>query len=161
MELDMEMKLVASGVGASVPKLGVGFSLFSGIYILIRHSATAKPYVFGVATGPEIGGNNGSLVASYINTSWMKLNPLKHDWLCSGRSLVGKLAEIELKGTLLFSGDVDISISIYDDSNESIYELSKIKIESSGGQLTDTKIRGKIVDMMGKTKDGTNLCAQP
>lgn len=58
--------------------------------------------MFGVATGPEVGGNNGSLVASYVNTSWMKLDPSKHDWLCSGRSLVGKLAEIEFRSSCSF-----------------------------------------------------------
>ncbi|MBL4608551.1 MAG: hypothetical protein JKY01_12090 [Pseudomonadales bacterium] len=62
---------------------------------------------------------------------------------------------------LLFSGKVAGSVSICGDSNESKYSLNKIEVRSSGGQLANTKIRGKIVDMMGKTQDGSRLCAQP
>mgnify|MGYP000848359336 CR=1 FL=1 len=154
----MEMKILASGVGAAIPKTSIGFNLFSGVYIQIRRSSAEKPQVFGIATGPEIGGNSGTLIAGHIETSWMKIDAGKHAWLCSRSSLVGKLGEIELKGTLLFSGSVDVNFTIYDADNEASFSLSRVKVESSGGQLADTKVRGLIKDMMGQTQNGSMLC---
>lgn len=157
----MEIKVIASGIGASIPKLDVGFSLFSGVYILRRNTIAAKPYVLGIATGPKLGGNNGSLIVGHVNTSWMKVDPSKHKWLFNMSSLLGKLAEVELSGTLIISGKIDVSIKIYDQNGESKFSVEKVDIESSGGQIADTKIRGTIIDMMGKTRDGGSLCAQP
>ena len=154
----MEMKILASGVGAAIPKTSIGFNLFSGVYIQIRRASADKPQVFGIATGPEVGGNSGTLIAGHIETSWMKIDAGKHAWLCSRSSLVGKLGEIELKGTLLFSGSVDVTFTLYDADNEASFSLSRVKVESSGGQLADTKVRGVIKDMMGQTQNGSMLC---
>lgn len=154
----MEIKILASGVGAAIPKTSIGFNLFSGVYIQIRRASADKPQVFGIATGPEVGGNSGTLIAGHIETSWMKIDAGKHAWLCSRSSLVGKLGEVELKGTLLFSGSVDVNFTIYDANNEAGFSLSRVKVESSGGQLADTKVRGVIKDMMGQTQNGGLLC---
>lgn len=154
----MEMKILASGVGAAIPKTSIGFNLFSVVYIQIRRASADKPQVFGIATGPEVGGNSGTLIAGHIETSWMKIDAGKHAWLCSRSSLVGKLGEVELKGTLLFSGSVDVNFTIYDANNEASFSLSRVKVESSGGQLADTKVRGVIKDMMGQTQNGGLLC---
>lgn len=156
----MEMKLIASGIGASVPKMSIGFSLFSGVYIMMRRKRLAKPYILGIASGAEIGGKSGTLIVGHIETSWMKIDSAKHNWLCNRRILVGKTAEISLKGTLILSGGVDVSITIYDENSESKYSLSKVGIKSSGGQLTSTTIRGTIKDMMGKSQQRRLLCAQ-
>lgn len=156
-----EMKILASGIGAALPKTSIGFSLFSGVYIQLRRSSNDQPQTFGIASGVEIGGNSGTLIAGHIETAWMEIDTTKHAWLCSRSSLVGKLGEVELKGTLAFSGTVDVNFTIYDANNESTFSLSRIKVESKGGQLADTKIRGVIKDMMGKTQNGSALCAQP
>lgn len=73
--------------------------------------------------------------------------------------IVGRQAgEVELKGTLLFSGSVDVNFTIYDANNEASFSLSRVKVESSGGQLADTRGRGVIKDMMGQTQNGGLLC---
>jgi hypothetical protein len=54
----MELKLVASSIGASIPKAGVGFSLFAGVYIQLRDTPKGRPYTLGIAAPPGIGGNS-------------------------------------------------------------------------------------------------------
>jgi uncharacterized lipoprotein YajG len=76
-------------------------------------------------------------------------------------SIVGKKAEVEIKGTLMLQGKVDISITIFDKNGESNFSINKVDIESGGWQFANTKIRGKIVDMMGKTQHGERLYEQP
>ncbi len=58
----------------AIPKISMGFNLFSGVYIQLRNSPTDKSYVLGIASSPEIGGNSGTIVFSHINTTWMKVD---------------------------------------------------------------------------------------
>ncbi|HEX5486006.1 MAG TPA: hypothetical protein VFX23_08410 [Limnobacter sp.] len=157
----MEIKLIASSIGAAIPRIGVGFSLFAGVYIMTRRTPNDKPYVLGIASKPEIGGNNGSLIASHVETAWLKIDLSKHNWLCNRHALAGKRAEVKLSGTLVYKGKLDLSITVFDDQNESIFSIDKVDVASTGGQLTDTAIRGTIVDMMGKTRHGEQLCQHP
>lgn len=154
----MEIKLIGSGIGASIPKINFGFNIVSGVYIQFRDTPNAKPLTLGIAASPEVGGSNGALIASYIVTDWAKVDSSKHPWLCSKRKLLGKTVEVEFKGTLVFGGKVDIAINVYDENNEKSFSLEKIDIEASGGQLTDTKIRGKLVDMSGKLESSPAGC---
>lgn len=146
----MEIKFIGSGLGASVPNLKFGFSLMSGVYIQFRDTPQSSPVTFGIATSAEVGGNNGTFIASFVATDWAKVDVEKHSWLSSKRNLIGRTAEVEFKGTLLFGGKVDISFSIFDDFGEKSFSLEKINVEASGGQLSDTKVRGAVVDMMGQ-----------
>jgi hypothetical protein len=155
--IKMQIKFIAMGVGAAIPKSDLGVNALSGVYIQIRSTPQAKSYVFGIAKGPEIGGKNGTLVASYVNTKWIDLDGKNYSWLCDHTSLVGKLAQLEIAGTLLLSGKVDVSFTVYDKTNEEKFSMSKIDIESSGGQISTTSVRGKIVDMM-KNAKGRSLC---
>lgn len=157
----MEIKMLVSGFGAAIPKTNFGFNLFSGVYIMLRDTPKGKPYVLGIAASPSIGGRSGTIVASHINTSWMNVDVNKHPWLCSKISLIGKHAQVEIKGTLLFSGKVDVTLTVYDNNQESQYSVSKVDIESSGGQLAATSVRGEIKDMMGKTNHGRAICGNP
>lgn len=118
----------------------------------------STPYTFGIVSNFDLGGNNGTLFGSYIKTAWMKIDTNKHKWLCSKRSLIGKQGDVELKGMLVFQGKVDVVFTIFDGNNESKFNISKVDIEASGGQLATTKIRGEIVDMMGKSHLGGGLC---
>jgi len=88
----------------------------------------------------------------------MKIDSKKHNWLCRKSSLIGKLGDIELKGTMIFQGKVDIIFTVFDDNNEAKFSLNKIDIVASGGQLAATKVRGNIVNMMGKEHLSGGLC---
>jgi hypothetical protein len=160
-EIKMEMKIIASGIGASIPKIDVGFSLFSGAYILLRATPKAKPHVFGIATTPEGSNKNGTFIASHIVTSWIKIDQNKHNWLCNRSSLVGKTCELKIEGTIIYKSHVGISLKIIDAFNEIEFSLEKVAVESHGGQLSDTKVLGIIKDMMGKTQSGGSLCVHP
>jgi hypothetical protein len=96
-------------------------------------------------------------VASCVNTKWIDLDRKKYSWLCDHTSLASKLAQLEISDTLLFSGKVNVSFTIYDKTNEEKFSMSKIDIESSGGQIATTSVRGQIVDMM-KNAKGRTLC---
>jgi len=154
----MEIRFIASGIGASIPKINFGVNLFSGVYIQLRDTPKSIPYTIGIASTPDIGGSNGTLISSFISTDWSKVDQNKHSWICSKRALVGKTAEIEIKGTLIFNGKVDVAFKVFDEQGESEFSIEKVNIDASGGQVSDTKVRGKVVDMSGKSHSGA-ICA--
>ena len=113
-------------------------------------------FEIGIASSLDFGGKNGTLIGSYIKTDWMKVDANKHSWLCSADKLVG---DVEIKGTMILQGKVDVVFTIFDDNKEVQFNLNKVDISASGGQLAGTKIRGSIVNMMGKEHLGGGLCA--
>lgn len=141
----MEIKMIALGYGVAIPKVSIGINLISGVYFLLRDTPRAKPFVYGIATAGGLGGKSGTMVFSYIDTAWMKIDYGKHPWLYSKMSLVNKKAQIQIKGTLVIKGKVDITLTIFDKNNETKNSINKIDIECKGGQLSTTSIRGKIV----------------
>lgn len=53
---------------------------------------------------------------------------------------------------------MDVAFKIFDEQGESKFSIEKVNVEASGGQVSDTKVRGKIVDMSGKSHSGA-ICA--
>lgn len=154
----MQIKFVAAGLGVSIPYVGVGVNMLTGVYIQLRNTVNDSPYVLGIVAGPEFGDDSGTLFGSFIDTSWLSLNPDKYPWICSKTSLIGKLAEISITGTLLLNGSADIKFSIFDSENEEEFSFEKVEIKTSGFQIADTRIRGKVVDMMGKMNNKILSC---
>lgn len=156
----MQIKFLAMGVGATVPYVGVGVNMAAGVYIQLRYTSADSPYVLGIATGLELGDDNGTLFGSYVHTDWIQVDPTKHPWICSKTSMIGKLAEVSITGTLLFKGKADIKFSIIGADNEEEFGFEKVDIKTTGAQLIDTRVRGKLVDMMGKMNTKILECSK-
>jgi len=154
----MEMRIRIAGVGVALPKLSFGLNLLSGVYFELRHSAKSPSHVFGVAATPDISGKNGTLFGSFISTKWTIVQGATHAWICDRHKFVGKIADVEIKGTLIVSDKVDLTFKIYDANGESEFTLEQIELEGEGFQITDTKIRGRVLDMMASNLRGLQYC---
>jgi len=60
----MQMRLIASGIGVALPKVSMGVSLFSGVYIQFRDTSGGKPFTLGIVSSFDLGGKNGTLIGS-------------------------------------------------------------------------------------------------
>ncbi len=140
----MEMKVVISGIGAAIPKTGLGVNIFSGSYIEFRNSKRIPNILMGLADVISIGNKSGTVVVGHVATDWFFVDPVKHNWVTNTNDLIGKKAEIEVVGTLIVNGEVDLKFTVYD-KNENTNELiSKVDIKSSGLQAANTKVRGVL-----------------
>ena len=140
----MEMKVVISGIGAAIPKTGLGVNILSGSYIKFRNSKRIPNILMGLADAISIGNKSGTVVVGHVATDWFFVDPVKHNWVTNTNDLIGKKAEIEVVGTLIVNGEVDLKFTVYD-KNENTNELiSKVDIKSSGLQAANTKVRGVL-----------------
>jgi hypothetical protein len=52
---------------------------------------------------------------------------------------------LDLAGTLIVNGTVDLKFTVYGKDREEKEMISKVDIESSGGQISGTKVRGNLL----------------
>ena len=140
----MEMKVVISGIGAAIPKTGLGVNIFSGSYIEFRNSKRIPNILMGLADVISIGNKSGTVVVGHVATDWFFVDPVKHNWVTNTNDLIGKKAEIEVVGTLIVNGEVDLKFTVYDKNENTNVLISKVDIKSSGLQAANTKVRGVL-----------------
>jgi hypothetical protein len=131
-------------MGVRIPKTDVGLDLASGCYIQVRSGPAAFPATYGIISIIEPGGKTGTLAVGHAFTSWFHVDSKRHSWLLSGQALVGKTATLEVSGTLLVSGTVDVKFSILDEEGNAIHVITHIDARSVGLQLASTSIHGKL-----------------
>jgi hypothetical protein len=140
----MEMKVVISGVGAAIPKTGFGVNFISGSYIGLRNSKKMSNILMGLADLISIGNKSGTVVVGHVATDWFFVDPVMHNWVTNTNGLIGKKAEIEVIGTLIVNGNVDLKFTVFDKNGNTNELISKVDIESSGIQAANTKVRGVL-----------------
>ena len=140
----MEMKVVISGIGAAIPKTGLGVNILSGSYIEFRNSKRIPNILMGLADAISIGNKSGTVVVGHVATDWFFVDPVKHNWVTNTNDLIGKKAEIEVVGTLIVNGKVDLKFTVYDKNGNTNELISKVDIKSSGIQAANTKVRGVL-----------------
>lgn len=143
----MEMKIVITGAGACIPKSELGINILSYSYISLRNTKTNPPVVLALSDAFSIGSKSGTIVLGFVETNWFSVNPVKHSWLTNYNSLIGKKAEIEVSGTLLVFGSIDVKFKLYDKDDETKEILAKVDVKSHGGQLSTTTVRGVLIKM--------------
>ncbi|MDO6501169.1 hypothetical protein [Photobacterium sanguinicancri] len=141
----MEIRIRVSGVGINIPKTSFGLNLFSGCYIETRpNKGNAPTRIYGIIDTLSLGNESGTVVVGHAVTDWIKItkqtsiDKLKHQFL------IGKTADIEIKGTSFGNSKGDVSLKIIDDNNDSITVIDKYNININAYQFASTKIRGKI-----------------
>lgn len=141
----MEMFINIMGVGVALPKTGLGVNLATGSYIGITMGHTKT--LLGVSKCMSIGAGAGTLVAGWVKTAPFHVSPAKHGWATNVHGLIGKKVQIELTGTLVVFGKVDLTFTVFDKDGGSKELISRVDIESCGMQASETKVRGVLCKM--------------
>lgn len=141
----MEMKVIIDSLGLSVPKTGFGLNLFSGSYIEFRNSKKTPKILMGLKDIISLGSKSGTVVLGHIATEWFFVDPIKNSWVTNSGALIGKKAEIEVIGSIIAKGKVDLKFTVYDKDGNTNELISKVDIKSSGFQVANTKVRGILV----------------
>lgn len=149
----MEIQIQALGSGFSLTNINFGINVGTVMGLSMRATPKAKPYHFGIYSIGGFGGKSGTVVLGYIKTAWMRVDYDKHSWLYDKKFLIGKKVQIELKGTLIIRGKVDVNLKIIGEDKEIKFSLSKVDIESIGGQFQETAVRGIITPLYSYSKD--------
>ncbi|MCP4748794.1 MAG: hypothetical protein GY874_22085 [Desulfobacteraceae bacterium] len=140
----MEMCVNIAGAGISIPKTGFGVNIITGSYLGFRHSQDSPVSLLGLKDSMSLGSKSGTVIIGWISTKWFPVDQKIHPWVMVPDTLVGSKAEIEVVGTLIAAGKVDLKIALFDGGGNSSSLMSKIDIESVGGQIANTKVRGVI-----------------
>lgn len=144
----MEMLINLVGFGVALPKTGFGVNLLSSSYIAFRYSKYNPDILLGISDLVSLGSKSGTFIASWIKTDWFTVCPKKHNWVNNTNALIGKKAELEVLGTVILFGTVDVKFTTYDKNGNKDNELiSKVDIKSAGGQLSNTKVRGVLCEI--------------
>lgn len=146
----MEMMVNLFGFGAAIPKTGFGLNIASASYIGFRYSVSTPATMLGVSDIVSMGSKSGTFIGSWIATDWFYVDLAKHGWVADANRLIGKKAQIEVSGTLVVHGTVDLKFTTFDKGGDTNELLSKVDIKASGGQLSETKVRGVLKQILRK-----------
>lgn len=133
------------GLGVDLPKTGFGVNVATGSYIGITMGQTKT--LLGVSKCLSIGAGAGTLVSGWVKTAPFYVCPKKNGWVSNVNGLIGKKVQIELTGTLVVYGKVDLTFTVYDKNGSSKKLISRVDVESCGMQASETKVRGVLCKM--------------
>lgn len=138
----MLVRITISGIGLTVPKIGVGINVFSGCYLEIKANKNLPSKIFGVKDYLSVGEGSGSIIIGHAKTSWMTVTDLKSLELLTTQNLNGSSVEVEIRGTAFGHANGDIGLKIFDRTGDSITVLDKYNVPMDAMQLASTKVRG-------------------
>lgn len=140
----MEARIRVSGLGMGIPSSSFGVNVVSGAYIEVRGGKSSSRYLYALIDTLSIGNDSSTLGASHILTDWMYIDP-KNDHLFKFENLKGLVGEINVSGTVIGSGDVDVKYETIDANGTAttLLDLKSIKT-NIGFQVSATKVRAPI-----------------
>jgi hypothetical protein len=131
----IQMKLIASSVGLGIPKTDLGLTLASGTYI--SFDINGEIVIFGMAKAMSPS-RSSSFVGAQIDTNWFSISD---EHKINILSCSGKLAQLEISGLVPLFGEVDISFTVYDQYNSTLFSIERVKEPARGVMPYDFKIR--------------------
>jgi hypothetical protein len=140
----MEMMINLFAIGFSLPGAGIGINGTTNCYVGFRHSKKNPDILLGLQDVASMGPKSGTILGSWIVTDYFNVEYPNHRWIANTGRLIGKTVEIEVSGTMIVRGTVDIRFTVIDKNGNFNQLLSKANINATGGQLANTKIRGKF-----------------
>lgn len=140
----MEMRVVILGVGVAIPRTRLSVNAGTRGIIELRTSEQDTPFRMVIDDRMSIGSASGQIVASNVSSAWFSVNVSRHQWLHNRAGLLGKRAELLVKGTFLSSGEVDIKFSVYDNDGYEQPLIERAFLESQGFQINETRVRGAL-----------------
>lgn len=145
----MQIQIIGLSAGIGVPKTGFGVNLATYAYISLRPTQGPHMKTLALDDALSVGGKSGTFIWSDFKTSWTNIDPRKYPWVCNAHNLVGKTIELEVLGTMVGAGKVDIKMTLIDEDGETKSLVSKMNIDASGRQLTGLKVRGILKHFKG------------
>lgn len=139
----MEVKIFLSGVGAAIPKTGLGINAATVCALQVRENLAAPQKIYQMYECLTLGDSNGSFVFGYAITDWLTV-PEANAHLFLLENLVGKEIDIEVSGTSIFKSKCDITLRIINKDNDPITALEKLSVPVDSIQLASTRIRGRL-----------------
>lgn len=137
----MEMRITISGLGVAFGKTGFGANLVSGAYLQTRSARGGPVCTLGLAKGPSLGSNSGSVVFGQVQTDWFRVTDDSAAFF-QNSTAVGKIADVSISGAIFVGGRVDINVDLIDENGSIDNIVAKANISSSGVQVASTKVRG-------------------
>ena len=147
----MQLRVHLWGGGVAVPKTKIGATVAMGAGLTIRAAPGHSENTFLIYDFVELGGKNGTLGASTIETKWMNIDPAAYPWTVNCDTFKDGNFEVTLHGTVVGEGYVDVTIDHINSENDKTTLLKKYNVESNGFQMTETKIYGQMKMQKGKT----------
>ncbi len=143
----MEMKILIIGAGIGIPKTGISVNLGTNALIQFRSSKNSTSTCMGISQMLTAGSEAGTVIFGDVDTDWFFVNPIKHKWAANTDKLVGKKVQLEVSGTLIVGGKVDVKFTVIDEHGNTSVLMSKVDIKASGIQAASTNIRGILKRM--------------
>lgn len=140
----MEMRVTIGGAGLSLPQSRVGANLVTGAYLQFRNAREDVPLVLGLGDRFSFGDNSGTLAVSHVSTVWYPVNVSRHRWLHGKARLSGRTAQLEVKGTVIGRGGVDIEFTVYDGDDYPKTLLERAMLDATGFQIAGASVRGTL-----------------
>ncbi|MBI3897271.1 MAG: hypothetical protein HY308_03125 [Gammaproteobacteria bacterium] len=140
--MNWELKVIVNSVDLHIPKIEVGAKL-GGAALFFRPWGQSKnflPYVYSIGDPIALAGG-GKHGVGIIETEYFSVQEKKFPWVKDIGILQGKIIEINLDGTIIVTGRVDIKISMVDEHNDKTELLEKSAVKCKGMQLADTNVR--------------------
>lgn len=141
----MEIRITISSLGAGLPGTGFGLNIISAAYVEVRASKNSNVRLFGVTDYLSLGNNSVTIGAGHAQTAWMKVNSANLSLLALSK-MQSSRAEINIVGTLLGTGTIDVKFELINKAGESstVLDLKGVKVPTPGAQISSTKVRGEI-----------------
>ena len=136
------MQIAASGAGVRFSGSGFGVTLSAGIHIAVKNAPDDLPTLISVSNSLSLGSKSGSFVGSLLYTDWFPVATEQCPWVAQPLSLVGQTIHVELKGTVLYRGAVDLLIEAFDSRGHVRTKLRMGNIPTRGIQAASTGARG-------------------
>ncbi|WP_275270000.1 MULTISPECIES: hypothetical protein [Limnobacter] len=141
----MFIKIKGNSVGLSVPLFGTGLNLATIGFISIRPGDNGPTQIFKIQDTMNLKSSSASAIFAMMSTEWTFVDAKQHPWICGAERMLGKTIEIEVIGAMFGAGKADIRISLLDASGKAETLLTRFDVQSKGLQLSDVKVRGKLV----------------
>lgn len=137
----MKAQVIISGVGFG-GFVGAGVNIGVAAYLRIGERAALRNYA--VVDLVSVGGASSTFVIGHVKTDYFFLGGEAYKKLMDTRYLAGKLLDIEVAGTVVGRGAVDIKIRTIDNDGVAETMVERLAIPARGVQATITKVRGRI-----------------
>lgn len=147
----MFIKIKGNSVGLALPLFGTGLNLATIGFISIRPGKNGPLQIFKIQDTMSLKSSSASAIFSMMSTEWTFVDSKQHPWICGAERMLGKTIEIEVIGAMFGAGKADVRLSLLDTSGNVETLWARFDVQSKGLQLSDVKVRGKLVHHNGSS----------
>jgi len=144
----MEMRVTITGTGIGIEK--IGFNFLSYAYIECRRCGSLAERTLALSKGLSLGSSSGTFVYGSLQTDWFTVDSTEAEWINNDGKILGNVGEIEVVGTIINGGRVDVRIDLIGTTGTIKSLLAKANLKARGFQISPIKVRGTFVRLHDK-----------